>query len=125
MKFWTAHVRIGRRPELVREGWSWGAFFFGALWLLAQRAWIAAVLVLALWVLVSALTEDGTRAVLSVALAIGQGLLGRDLIRWSLERRGYTLAHVIAARDGEAALARLLHGRPDLVHAFVPAGEVR
>ena len=125
MKFWTAHVRIGRRPELVREGWSWGAFFFGALWLLIQRAWIAAVLDLVLGVLIGALTDDGTRLVLAFGLAIGQGLLGRDLVRWSLARRGYTLAHVIAARDDEAALGRLLHGRPDLAHAFVPLGELR
>ncbi|MBN9559512.1 MAG: DUF2628 domain-containing protein [Alphaproteobacteria bacterium] len=125
MKFWTAHIRAGRRPELVREGWSWGAFFFGALWLLMQRAWIAAVLDLALWVVIDVLTDDGTRLVLSVGLAIGQGLLGRDLVRWSLARRGYTLAHVIAARDDEAALGRLLQGRPDLAHSFVPVGELR
>ncbi len=125
MRFWTAHVRPGTRPELVREGFSWGACFFGALWLLAQRAWICAVLDLALGILTLALTDGGTRVVLVAALAIGQGLLGQDLVRWSLDRRGYTLAHVIAARDDEAALARLLQRRPDLVGAFVPAGGLR
>lgn len=125
MRFWTAHVRPGTRPEMVREGFSWGAWLFGPLWLLAHRAWIAALLDLALWVLVGALTGGGTRIVLFLALAIGQGVLGRDLLRWSLARRGYTLAHVVAARDDEAALARLLQSRPDLTRNFVPVGGLR
>ena len=41
-------------------------------------------------------------------------MLGRDILRWSLDRRGYTLAHVLAARDEEAALARLLTYRPEI-----------
>lgn len=108
---------------LVREGFSLGAFVFGPLWLAAQRAWIAAVIDLALGVLIVALTGNATELVLLAALALAQGLFGRDLIRWSLDRRGYLLAHVIAARDPESALARLLHRRPDLAPSL--AGELR
>ena len=43
------------------------------------------------------------------------GLFGQDLRRWSLARRGFTLAHMLAAPDEDAALARLLGARPDLV----------
>ena len=125
MRFWTAHVRAGGVPVLVREGFSWGALLFGPVWLLAHRAWIAAAVDLALGVLAIALTGGGTAAAIVVALAIGQGLLGNDLVRWSLDLRGYTLAHVIAARDEAGAAGRLLQGRPDLLGAFVRPGELR
>jgi hypothetical protein len=47
-----------------------------------------------------------------------QGLFGNDMRRWSLERRGFACAHVIAARDEDGALVRLLDRRPDLAEAF-------
>ena len=47
MRFWTAHIRAGAAPVLVREGFSWGALLFGPLWLAVHRAWIPAVLALA------------------------------------------------------------------------------
>jgi hypothetical protein len=52
--------------------------------------------------------------VAAVAVAWAVGLCGRDMVRWALGRRGFLLAHVIAGRDEEAALARLLAARPDL-----------
>jgi hypothetical protein len=47
--------------------------------------------------------------------AIVTGLFGQDLRRVSLGWGGYALAHVIAASNIDAALARLLARRPDLV----------
>ena len=114
MNAYTAHLKPGRDPVLLKEGWSWGAFLFGPLWLLAQRAWIPAALDAALLVLVAALLPPPARPVVAFALSVLAGLLGRDLVRWSLERRGYVLGHVLAARDEEGALGRLLTFRPDL-----------
>ena len=105
---------------LVREGFSWAALIFGWLWLLAHRAWVPALLVFAAGVLAAALTADGLRLILIGAIAAMQGLFGNDLRRWSLERRGYALAYVLAARDSEGALARLLDRRPDLAEALAP-----
>ena len=42
------------------------------------------------------------------------GLYGNDFRRFGLERRGYALAHVLAARNEDAAMARLLALRPGL-----------
>ena len=125
MKFWTAHVRTGAAPVLVREGFSWGALIFGPLWLAAHRAWIAAVLTLAATVLILALTADGTTIVLLAALILVLGLSGHDLHRWSLERRGYLLAQVVAAASEPEALARLLTRRPDLKGSFLPPAAAR
>lgn len=113
MKSYTAHVKPDCPPVLLLEGWSWGAAIFGPFWLLAHRAWLPALLFAALALVIQLLTP-GLSAVIALGLGVLSGLLGRDAVRWSLERRGYMLAHVVAARDHESALARLLHARTDL-----------
>ncbi|HYZ62265.1 MAG TPA: DUF2628 domain-containing protein [Acetobacteraceae bacterium] len=118
MRIYTAHTRPGRPPVLVREAWSWGAFLFGPFWLLANRAWIATVIYIALSFILAALAPDQVRGLVLFALAVLNGMLGRDLVRWSLARRGYALVHVLAARDEEGALARLLAARADLLENF-------
>ena len=51
MRIYTAHLHPSRQPKLLLEGWSWGAFLFGPLWLLLEGAWIAALLDLAAFIL--------------------------------------------------------------------------
>ena len=114
---WTVHMRHATPPVLVREGFSLG--WAGVRPALAARP--------------SRL--DRRRAVrcwhrprrsrccrsappgpvLAVGIAWAIGLFGRDLLRWSLENRGFTLVHVVAERDRDSALARLLERRPDLI----------
>jgi len=114
VKSYTAHVKPDCAPVLLLEGWSWGAAVFGPFWLLAHRAWIPALLFAASALLVALLASPGLNLVIALGLGVLSGLLGWDAVRWSLERRGYVLAHVVAARDHESALARLLHARTDL-----------
>ena len=125
MKFWTAHVRQGTAPVLVREGFSWGALFFGPLWLAAHRAWIAAVLTVVATVLIVFLAPEGIAALLMAGLVVLLGLSGQDLRRWSLAHRGYLLAQVIAAQNELGALERLLTCRPDLAGTFLPPETAR
>ncbi len=130
MRVWTVHVpppsadaaASGRRPGprapvLVREGFSWGAFLFGPFWLLLRGLWLEALL----WLVAVAAAALLVPAFVSVALPVLQFLLGchaRDLRRRALARRGYAQAHVVAERDEERALARLLAARPDLAAAW-------
>ena len=118
MKVWTAHVKKARPPELVEEGWSWGAALFGPLWLLAHQAWIAGALYLALVAVLAAALPAGLQGVAALGLGVLSGLLGRDVLRWTLARRGYAMDHVVAAQDEEAALGRLMDVRGDLVAAY-------
>lgn len=123
MRVFTAHVHPTAPPRLVREGWSWGAFVFGPFWLLARRAWLAA----ALWAVlccVPLLLPRGWQPIAALANACLGGLVGRDLVRWSLARCGYVLAHAVAALDEDLALARLLAAREDLVSHFLPRPEL-
>jgi len=114
----TAHTRADTAPVLVREGFSWAALLFGPFWLFRQRAWIAGALVLCAWIAALLLPEP--LPLLLPALAWLLGLSGNDLVRWSLERRGFLLAHVIAAGNADAAFARLLAARPDLMAELAP-----
>ena len=125
MNFWTAHIRAGATPVLVREGFSWGALLFGPVWLAAHRAWIAAVLSAVLFVLILLLTTGGFAALLLCGLMLLLGLSGHDLRRWSLDHRGYLLAQVVAARTELDALAGLLERRPDLRGSFLPPEAAR
>jgi len=120
VKTWSVHTRADAPPVLVREGFSWAAFCFGPLWLFAHRAWIAGVLVLCAWIL-AGLLPGPLRPLLMLLLAWATGVFATDWLRWSLARRGFTLVHVIAARDADAAFARLMAARPDLAAEAAPA----
>jgi hypothetical protein len=123
--FWTAHIRAGAAPVLVREGFSWGALIFGPLWFAAHRAWIAGALSLAAFILIVVLANDGIATALLATLVVLLGLSGHDLVRWSLDLRGYLLAQVVVARDELEALERLLERRPDLKGSFLPPRAAR
>ncbi len=115
---YTAHTKPGREPILVKEGFAWGAFLFGPLWFTAWRAWVPAAVYLFFVVVVLRFVPGRGGLVLLLAAAMAAGLMGRDLVRCILERRGYTLVHVLAARNEDAALGRLLTFRPDLAAAM-------
>ena len=119
MRSYTAHVRDGAAPELVAEGWSWGAALLGPFWFLLQRAWVPAGVFAGAMALVSVFAPPGVDDAIGLGFIVAAGLMGRDALRWSLERRGYAMEHVLVARDHEGALARLLHARPDLGGAYL------
>jgi hypothetical protein len=125
VKFWTAHVRTGTAPVLVREGFSWGALLFGPVWLALHRVWIAAVLVLVATVPILLLAGDGMATALLAALILLLGFYGQDLRRWSLDHRGYLLAQVVTGRSELEALEKLLERRPDLRGSYLPPETAR
>lgn len=115
VRIYTAHLRARSTPVIVREGFAFWALVFGPLWLLARGAWIPAVLLAAYDILVAMLLRGPDRAILLLAGAVLAGLCARDMLRWTLDRRGFLLAHVLAAPDADAAYARLLATRPELI----------
>jgi hypothetical protein len=112
-------LKANAEPVLVREGFSWGALIFGPFWLAAHRAWSAAAIAFAAFILIGFLLHTPLGLILAIALAVLLGLVGRDLQCWSMEHRGYLMIHVIAARGAEEALQRLLTYRPDLAGRFM------
>ncbi len=100
------------RIELVREGFAFWAFVFGAVWLLAQRLWlptIAYVIALALLGRTLELLEFSPAAMVVVQVGI-QFLLAchaNDIKRWVLDRRGYRMCGVVCAESQLMAQQRV------------------
>ncbi|MDR3537936.1 MAG: DUF2628 domain-containing protein [Acetobacteraceae bacterium] len=118
MRVWTAHLRRDAEPVLLREGFSWGAFLFGPIWLAVHRAWIPAALSFVVCVLIALLAPTPIAGILGPGLAWLLGLTGRDMVRWSMAQRGYIETHVVVARNDVDALGRLLANRPDLIGRY-------
>ena len=115
MRVFTVHARAGDRPRtrLVREGFSLWAFLFGPLWLLWRGLWLA-LLGYGLAAAGIALLPQAWGGWAALALQLLLGLHARDLERWTLRRRGFVTEGVVAARDADEALLRLLRARPAL-----------
>ncbi len=128
MRIWTVHsppaaippasgdeARFGPGPlpVLVREGFAWPALFLGPFWLLWHREWLALLgwLVLAL---LAGLLPGGLAPWAGLGLQFLLAASAHDLRRWTLARHGWRLDGVVAARDEDAALVRLLDARPSL-----------
>jgi hypothetical protein len=130
MRLYTVHVRRhGLDPDrdlvLVKEGFSWPAFFFSAFWALWHRLWLAALAILAAnaaLALAVVLTSPDpvTEIALSVGLAAIVGTVANDFYRRKLDKRGFLLAGVVAADDADAALRRFLDGDPALAREVRP-----
>jgi hypothetical protein len=119
MRVYTAHLRPGQMPRLVREGFSLGAFLFGPLWLFAHRAWVAGIIAAAVLAILlqlnAAMPASPVPGLLLLAYAALLGFNGRDLQRWALARRGFAETYVLAAGNEETAFARLLARDPALL----------
>ena len=134
MQSWTVHLPPGASracvpttgakaaPVLIREGFSFWAFLFGPLWLFANRCWLAGLAVV-LALVAFAFMPAPYGFALSLTLQLLLGFHGQDLRRWTLVRRGWTLAHVVLGQDAEGALARLLQNEPRLLPLY--ASELR
>ena len=124
MRFYTAYVRHGgldpdRDVVLVKEGFSWPAFFFGVPWALLRRLWLAAFVLVLATAGIAALAffvglDPITRMALVLGLSASFGWFGNDLRRRKLEREGFVFRTVVAGESFDAALKRFLDGTPDL-----------
>lgn len=130
MTTFTLHLPRDARPgdpsaldesELVKDAFSWGAFFFTFLWFFFHRLWLAGFAVLLL-----VLAFGGLLVVLDVHPLAGtiaqlllQSLIGLEansLRRWTLARRGRPAVDAVTAADQDEAetkaFARWLDARP-------------
>ncbi|MTW15821.1 DUF2628 domain-containing protein [Rhodoplanes serenus] len=99
------------RVQLVPDGFSWGAFLFGPLWMLWHRLW----LVLLGWLAVTAAlavaqgllgVSGNGRLVVAALVALLVGLEAGMLRRWTLRRAGWRDHGIVVADDVEAAEQR-------------------
>jgi hypothetical protein len=120
VRFYSTHLKAHEEPVLIPETFSWGALILGPIWLAAHKAWIAAAISLAAYILIAMLLNPNAVPIILAGVALLLGLLGHDLRRWSLERRGYVMTNVFVARNQLEALRSLLEARPDLADRYRP-----
>lgn len=129
MRIYTVHVRtpasrLDRDIQLVKEGFSWPAFFFTVIWALWSRLWLVAAIFLAvevLWMVASSWLglHPVLNAVISVGMAAAIGFVANDLKRSTLFRRGYAEVGVVAGNDRDAALQRFFDQHGQLAQGLV------
>lgn len=118
MRIYSVYIRRhGLDPErdiaLVKEGFSWPAFAFAALWALWHRHWLWAVglflIPLAFGALAGGLgLNPAGQATLTIGWSILVGLFANDLRCWILERQGFVEAGVAAGKNDDGALLDFL-----------------
>jgi hypothetical protein len=99
------------RSEIVKDGFSWGAFAFTFLWFFFHRAWIAGLLVLAAIVALNGVmslldVQPVAAFVAAVLLSCLIGLEAHSLRRWTLARSGFPMVDVVSASDRDEAEAK-------------------
>ncbi len=109
MRMYTVHLRPFRPGEdpdavLVKEGFSWLAFLAAPIWAVWQRQWLGLLVYGVLAGLVGALVTfveltAPAEFLVQGAVALLVGFSAHDWQRWRLERSGYRMAAVVAARD--------------------------
>ena len=88
----------------VKEGFTFWGFLFGPLWLLYNRLWFEFILALVLGGgLAAGLYELGLKEqapwLVDLLLGLIIGFEGNDIMRWNLERRGYSFLGSVAGRN--------------------------
>jgi Protein of unknown function (DUF2628) len=120
MTTYTLHLPRDARPgdptaldesELVKDAFSWGAFFFTFLWFFVHRLWLAGFAVL-----VGLIAFGGILRLLGVApFAAGVahllvllliGLEANTLRRWTYARHGRPAVDVVTAAGSDEAEAK-------------------
>ncbi|HVY59510.1 MAG TPA: DUF2628 domain-containing protein [Xanthobacteraceae bacterium] len=105
------------RFVFVRDGFSWGAFLFGPLWMVWRRLWLVLLLYLIVVAvlgiaLVAFRASAGAEAAVGIVLALLLGLEAATLRGWTLKRRGWTEAGIVIADGIEFAERRFFDARP-------------
>jgi hypothetical protein len=106
------------RAEVVKDGFSWGAFLFTFLWFFLNRLWLTGIGILIAVVALPAVLQaldvgTGTAIVAELLLSFLIGLEANSLRRWTLRRRKPAVDVVTASDRNEAeakAFSRWLEG---------------
>ncbi len=132
MRLYSSHCAVAlpgapasdRPPSLVRDGFSWWALILGWLVLLRPGSWLVAMpgghgLAADR---PSPAPESPAAWALLPGLHLAIALFAADWRRWELGLAGLVPGPIVAARDPDAALLRLLDLRPDLLLASQAPG---
>lgn len=114
MQFYSIHTRrhgldLDSDFAVIKEGFSWPAFFFNSLWALWHRNWIAFFVMVMILVFITfssnlAGVTPVVYFVLYVGVFMGFGVLANDLRRSQLDRAGFAEVGVAFGDSADQAL---------------------
>ncbi|WP_276902875.1 DUF2628 domain-containing protein [Frischella perrara] len=130
MKNYNIYKHSDGKIEAVKQGWSWPAFFFGAIWALIKQLWMVAGLILAYAIISSIIIQsvtppydyyeygggDSSQAFLlqnislliQLGIAVYLGIKGNSLREANLIKRGYECIGNINAVNPDSAISDAL-----------------
>jgi hypothetical protein len=125
------------RFRFVRDGFSWGAFIFGPLWMLRHKLWLAFVVYMLIagagtFAAMRLGLAEGAVTLASILLALLVGFEGATLRRRKLLRKRWHDLGIVVARNREGAERRFFDqwtmrapvaSAPVSVAAAAPAAE--
>ncbi|HWJ72702.1 MAG TPA: DUF2628 domain-containing protein [Kaistia sp.] len=103
------------RLVFVKDGFCWPALLITLPWLLYRGLFVEAALTILAMVALGLFAEPlGAAApALSILLPLAFGVLGNDIRRFALRRRGYRVRGEASGRTLEEAEIRYFHGLPE------------
>jgi heme A synthase len=116
MKQYKIYKHPSGTVEVVKQGWSWPAFFFALFWALAKRLWVAALGVLAVLIVIALIfgkhsAEEAVGIIINLVGLIIQIIFGARGNSWrgkNLASRGYEHVDTVTASNTDGALALYL-----------------
>ena len=122
------HSAALERAVLIKDGFSWPAFFFGIFWILSKRLWLVALGYLAVSVMLQILflLIGPVTGWIGFLLIVFFALNANDLWRWALVRRGWRITGLVTAPNRVEAERRFytkmnpnIGGAPDKARTSV------
>lgn len=118
MKTYSVFTHPINKPDLVKHGWSWPAFFFGWIWTLFKKMWLNAFLIFCANAAINIggrIIEHQTGTVIipfvvSLALMSACGYYGNVWRARDLTSRGFSLSGEVTAINVDAGLAEFSKG---------------
>src|SRR5262245_53315407 len=138
MPTYTVHApssRISDSPRelekfvFVRDGFHFWAFVLAPLWLLLHRLWLALLIYIVGYGLLSfgfafVRVPSGVQLIVALPIALLMGLEASSIWRWTLRRRGWATLGFVVGEDAEMAEQRFFADwkRRDVAAPSVPSG---
>lgn len=100
--------------EAVKQGWSWPAFFFWAMWACVKQMWGLGIRILVTFVVLSLLAGQNEllraiNSLLGFSVFLAFGMFGNTLREKNLVKRGYVeVPQLVNAANPEAAIAQYI-----------------
>tara|TARA_B100001142_G_C14125343_1_gene574720 strand:+ start:139 stop:537 length:399 start_codon:yes stop_codon:yes gene_type:complete len=122
MNFYTIHLRrhgldFERDVSVIKEGFSWPAFFLSIIWACYHRLWLAMgiyiLIQVTFYILFQVVNLDQlSQGFVTIGVSIIFGFLANDLLQLKLSKDGFELFAIVIEKNKEQAYRQFLNDFP-------------